>query len=178
MSKTPSELKGSPPLRLQLQDPVFRQWMARSPLRKSRPDGHKNWRVYVKVKRKSGWRKVKNDFATYKEAYAFLAKHHKDVYDIAICSKLPKYAPPVNEDGHTVIYPSPHPNDWWCGFCRRVTRFKYFKKHHIGRFMSPNERHCEICGARFVFATQQFDIMSTPNPPKSKKSKKSKRKKK
>jgi hypothetical protein len=140
----------SKPLRKQLQDPIFRKWMAKAPRNR---EGHENWRVYVQKKKKGRWYKLKRDFATYKEAYLWVMKHLGDYHDIALSSKVWQYWPPRNARGRTVL-PEMKPHDEWCTFCRRITSFKYFKRHHNIQpwFVDPGMRYCEICGARYVYA--------------------------
>lgn len=143
-------------LRKQLKDPIFAAWMKKQPRRDVNP-GHKNWRVFVKRKKKGPWARV--DFETYAEAYKWLMPKLGDFYDASITSKLYCFAPPkIKEHGRVRFYypgerwgdkaPLNEKGAWWCPFCRRVTRFKWFRAHHnMKPWYCGGERQCEICAA-------------------------------
>lgn len=145
----------------QLKDPTFRKWMAKVP--RNRIPGSKNWRIWVQKKKGGRWYKLKVDFATYKEAYTWFAKNLNKYHDIALTSKVTQYRPPADDKGRTVLPPS-NPQDWWCSFCRRMTTFKYFSKHHAipDYYLLPYEKYCEICGGRMAFAVQGASRVTTP----------------
>lgn len=140
-------------LRKQLKDPAFRAWMKKTP-RKNRRPGYKNWRVFVQKKKNGPWARV--DFHTYEEALAFLLPKIEDktFYDGAIASKWWTFKPPkvrVKGSGSIKLHMPPgldEPNAWWCPFCRRVTTFTWFKRHHnMKSYLCGQTKQCHICGA-------------------------------
>lgn len=157
----------SRPLRKQLQNPVFRRWMTINPqwYHPAIPT-HGNWRVYVQPKKKGPWGKVKKDFRKYSEAYKWMMANLHKYHDIAISSKMPQFMPPqeayqvvvlkkvkgrtrrVRVTRYRSVLPDAPSNHHWCSFCRRMTKFAYYKKHHaMPSWVLGLEKHCEICGA-------------------------------
>jgi len=141
-------------LRKQLKDPIFRAWMLKTP-RMNKREGYKNWRCFVQRKKKGPWARV--DFETYEEALKFLLPKilDKTFYDGAVASKWWTYRMPRVRNKATgqvgVHFPEGtgnKPNEWWCPFCRRVTTFTWFKRHHnMKSYLCGQSKQCHICGA-------------------------------
>lgn len=140
-------------------DPVFVKWMRREPTLRGEP-GPMPWRVWVQREKRGRW--AYKDFATYREAFSFLAKHLKKWHDCALGCKARPFVPPQVVDGprkrtrlpgSTTMLELYEDHDW-CPFCRRPTRFGYFTKHHAmpKGLCTPYERRCSICGVRFSYA--------------------------
>jgi len=150
------------PLKKLMKDPIFRKWMAQVP---SGFLGQTRWRVWVKRKKKGPWGKI--DFATYPEAYRWMAKNLSEYHDMAIHSLARLHRPPRTrvKTGTTAQGLDTYRyKDWqlpaghgWCGLCRRPVVFAYFSKHHfwthVGKpwVLDGATRLCPICGGRESF---------------------------
>ena len=137
-------------LREQLGDPIFRKWFMRN------PQLSKNWRVYIQKEEGGPW--THTDVASWKEGYELVAKKLKKVHDISLNHKLKESNPPVVKKLGKRAYYFPDTSDMdlvnhhWCTFCRRMTKFAYFKKHHnLPPYLNPAELRCRICGVRYAF---------------------------
>lgn len=136
-------------LREQLRDPIFKKWFARNP---QLPAG---WRVYWQKEEGDAWKH--KDFMLFTEGYKFLAKKINKVYDISLTHKLRQSRPPVVSKGGKREYyyptiPDGCEQNHWCSFCRRITKFSYFKKHHnMPQYLDPTQLRCRICGVRYEF---------------------------
>lgn len=146
-------------LRQQLKDPVYRKWFATPP--KSRPSAARTpeWYIYIQPEAGGPWKR--GEAKTYIQAYKYVAKNIKKYHDMAISHKRATFKPPVVRDKtlNRKRYHIPkdsEPHTFWCGFCRRVTKFRYYAKHHAmpGLSVDDSERRCMICGARKSFATK------------------------
>lgn len=141
-----------PTLRKQLKDPIFRAWMAKQPRKDTNPP-HDNWRVYVQ--REKGGRWARKDFHTYKEAYRFVLQNINKFHDMALSSKLYAFRPPIvrNKTTNKKAFHYPEaPGSKWCPFCRRMTKFKWFSRHHnVKSCYCGQFKQCEICGANVKF---------------------------
>ena len=146
-------------LKQQLEDPIFRAWMMKTPRRDTNPP-YKNWRVLIRRKKKGSWARV--EFNTYQEALAWTLKHLDDYHDMAITSKLYAFRPPVVTEKATgkKRYHFPpglnNPSSWWCPFCRRITRFRFFKTHHnMKSYYCGQTKQCEFCAAPVKFTAMK-----------------------
>ena len=140
-------------LREQLKDPIYRAWFARQP-RRDENAPYKNWRVLVQKEAGGKWSRV--DFSTWREGYTFVAKNIKKYHDMALISKLYPFRPPVVREKATgqksYHFPVDALGELWCPFCRRMTEFKWFKRHHnMKAYLCGREPQCSICGAPLKF---------------------------
>lgn len=144
------------PLRLLLEDQIFKTWFARKPI------SHTNdkWRVWVQEVEGGRWTRM--SVKSWKKGFKFVDQHLDDCWDMALGNAIWEYAPPIVrvntglKDAKTkkVIYkiryrPPEAPTDhYWCGLCRRPTAFGYFTRHHaLGRMqIMGNKLRCKICG--------------------------------
>lgn len=143
-------------LRKQLKDPYFAAWMKKQPRRDTNPP-YDNWRVFVQRKKKGPW--ARKDFHTYAEAYTFVMRNLDRFYDMALASKLYTFKPPMVRSKLTDKVDFRYPVEldkgiWWCPFCRRVTRFAWFKRHHnMKPWLCGHTQQCGICAASLKFAS-------------------------
>lgn len=140
------------PLKQQLlDDKIFRKWMARKP--KIKTVGFTEpWCVYVQKEVDGGW--ARKLFQEYKEAYQFIAAHINDFSDLTLNSRRQLYQPPVviGHKGKPVyrlpqLRMMPDAPHQWCPYCRRLSIFKPFARHHAlpGMILRYIPR-CMICG--------------------------------
>jgi hypothetical protein len=145
-------------LRKQLKDPIFRKWFAMPPRVRPTAARTPEWFIYVQAEKGGPWRR--KEARTYKEGYKWVAKNLKNYHDIALSNKRVCFKPPVVRDKmlgkKRYHFPDdPDPKSHWCGFCRRLTRFAYFRKHHaMPKWVDDSVRRCNICGARYETATR------------------------
>lgn len=141
--------------RVLIKDPIYRQYLQKRPtldhIVSTAP-----WRVYVQLTQSGPW--ARKDFRTYPEAYRFLLKHYRQgAHDLSLGCKPRAFPLPqvktksgarqplirLIPDGHT-----------WCGYCRRPTVFRYFKRHHAlpkNYPPNPDALRCTICACRLEF---------------------------
>lgn len=140
-------------LREQLADPIYRKWFATSP--KMKVSGFTPpWWVYVQREPDGPWARA--EFQTWAEGYRYVAKNLKKFHDMALTHKRQLFRPPVvteKASGKRRYHFPPGMDDpltQWCGYCRRVTVFRYFNRHHAfpAWACAGDERRCSICGAR------------------------------
>jgi hypothetical protein len=139
------------PLKQQLKDPLFRKWMMKIPKIKV-AGSSEPWCVYVQKSVDGAW--ARKLFPEYRDAYRFVALHINDFPDLTLNSRRQLFKPPIiiGPKGK-LIYHLPNlpyaPDDphRWCPYCRRLTMFKPFAKHHAlnGMLLRYIER-CVICG--------------------------------
>lgn len=139
-------------LREQLQqDKIFRKWFAKPPgdfigITRTPP-----WYVWVQEKQDGPWRRAQ--VMTYEEGYRYVARNLKRFHDMALGHKRHEFRPPVVRDSQDRRrYHLPvAPGHIWCTYCRRMTRFSYFRRHHAfpARWGDTGgDRRCTICGIR------------------------------
>lgn len=139
-------------LKDQLKDPVYRKWFATPPKRREDPSPSAPWFVYVQKKKGGKWRRA--EVKTYVEGYKYIARNINKYHDMALCHKRREFQPPVvRVDGKRKYkLPGQEHGYYWCPYCRRMTRFRRFAKHHaMPVWASPDDRRCSICGVRFKF---------------------------
>ena len=131
-------------IRQLLKDPLYAKWMTKPP--KITVKGvTEPWRVFIQQP-DGKW--AKKEFFNYVEAYNWMAKNIKNYPDIVIHSKRQAFKPPVvRYQGKKQYWPSPKGYKW-CPYCRRPTRFAYFKKHHNQPLAVPWFKRCVVCGIR------------------------------
>lgn len=137
-------------LREQLRDPIFKKWFSTPPREVASAAKSPPWWVYVQKKPGGRWRRA--EFASWKEGYRFVAANIKRYHDLALVHKRQAFKPPVVRDGGRRRYhlPPAHGHEW-CSYCRRMTVFKYFRKHHaLPEWANSGERRCIICGIRLA----------------------------
>lgn len=148
----------APTLRKQLRDPVYKAWFAKPPLEVQTSRSTPPWVVYVQRKKGGPWGRAR--FSTWVQGYRFVAKNINHVHDMALCHTTQQFKPPVVRDTQTgkrrYHFPSVS-RGRWCGFCRRMTVFTYFGKHHaMPSWADSGVRRCHICGARETLV-RRFD---------------------
>lgn len=143
-----------------LKDPVYKTFFLTPPKTIIRP-GQKPWRLMVQRKMDGPW--AKRDFATYAEAFRFLAPLLKTnrIHDAAIMSRGIAFSPPervvkVKKNGKpamvkdsrgkmvqqtaTVFWkpklPMMEEAHAWCTYCRRPVVFRWFRSHGLIRSTS------------------------------------------
>jgi hypothetical protein len=140
-------------LREQLQDPIFKKWFSTPPRERVDAAMTPPWYVYVQTKVDGPWARA--EFKSWKKGYKWLKRHLKDYHDMSLTHKRQEFQPPVvREGGKRRYHLPPAPGHIWCGYCRRMTRFAYFGRHHaFGRRkggVNSGDRRCSICGIRLV----------------------------
>lgn len=139
-------------LREQLRDPVYKQWFSTPPREKKMASNTPPWVVYVQAEVDGPWRRA--EFASWKEGYKFVAKNIKKYYDMCLSHKRQAFQPPVVREGGKRKYhlpPALSGTEIWCPYCRRMTRFAYFARHHaLPKWANSGERRCCICGIRLA----------------------------
>src|SRR5690606_21006339 len=137
-------------LREQLQDPIYKKWFSTPP--REEPSAAKSppWWVYVQTKPGGRWRRA--EFTSWKAGYKYIAKNITTYNDMALVRKRQEIKPPVVRHMGKRKYHLPMAQGHvWCGYCRRLTRFSYFKKHHaLPKWANSGERRCNICGIRLA----------------------------
>lgn len=139
-------------LKEQLRDPLFRRWFATPPPLKRDTARTPPWYVYVQRTEGGPW--ARTEVADYVTGYRYIASHLKKFHDMALSHKRQQFRPPVVKQGkkRRYHYPPADTGHTWCPFCRRMTVFRYFAKHHsLPKWASNQERRCTICGARLEF---------------------------
>lgn len=148
------------PLREQLRDPVFRKWMAKPPKLKV-VGANKPWIVYVQKEVDGGW--ALRRFQEYGDAYRFIAARINDFPDLTLNCGRQQFKPPIIVgDSGKLVYRLPQlqvPPDVphiWCPYCRRLSIFKSFSRHHALRIIGRSGKwqsfpiryidRCMICG--------------------------------
>lgn len=143
--------------KLLLKDPVYKKW-AQKPPKLTAKGTQDPWRVFV-LKPNGKW--AKKDFPTYAKAFNWMAKNLGKYPDIVIHSKRQRFKPPVvRYKGKKTYWPSPR-GYRWCPYCRRPTKFKYFKSHHAQPLMVPWYKRCHVCGVR----AESLPIYESSVPP-------------
>jgi phage pi2 protein 07 len=143
-------------LRKQLKDPIFAAWMAKTPRKDRNPaENIKNWRVLVQKEKGGRWARA--EFYTYDEAYAWVMKNLEKYHDLVLTSKLYPFKPPIIRNKVTnkkhFYYPGTSTGEKWCPFCRRMSKFGWFKKHHnVKAYTCGQTKQCHTCGAGIKFA--------------------------
>jgi hypothetical protein len=127
-----------------LKDPIYKKWIMTPP--KMNSVGTTNpWRVFVQ-KKEGGWARV--DFPSYAKAFNWMKNNLKNYEDATIHCKRTRFKPPVVKyRGKKQYWPCP-PGYRWCGYCRRPTKFLYFKRHHNQPIIVSYYKRCHICGVR------------------------------
>lgn len=145
------------PLKEQLRDRLFRKWMAKEPQLKvvgrTAP-----WVVYVQRDVDNSW--ARKLFLEYREAYQWVAAHLHDFPDLTLNCKRQSFKPPIiigDKDKPVYRLPElkfvpdfPH---IWCPYCRRLSIFKSFSRHHAintRAYLRYIDR-CMICGIPLSF---------------------------
>lgn len=141
-------------LREQLKDPLYRKWFATPPRVKNGAATSPPWIVYVQKEEGGPWSRA--EFDKWSDGYRFVARNLKRYHDMALHHKRQEFRPPVVSQHGKRKYLLPEaPGHHWCGYCRRVTRFGYFQRHHAmpkwtwGDVLAA-ERRCIICGIRLA----------------------------
>jgi hypothetical protein len=141
-------------LREQLQHEPFRLWTQKKP--NLRSIGQlPPWRVYVQRLADGNWAFA--DFHTWEQAYRYVAKNLKVHYDMALHCRRQAFQPPVVRVAGVRRAYSPAPADYsheWCGYCRRMTQFRFFinARHPAIKVpVDPTVKRCVICGVRLGF---------------------------
>ena len=163
-----------------LTDSSYAKWFSR-PAKIRTMGRSKPWLIYAKKKAKGPWSRAEVD--TYEKAYAWAMRNLDEYYDIVISSRRQAFRPPLlKKGGENHFWPTPV-GHVWCTYCRRPTRFLYFKSHHAIPAKYPlldYEKRCSICGIQ-LRSIQRFDskLHSTLDPlVTDKKAKKAKKKEK
>jgi hypothetical protein len=136
-------------LREQLKDPIFRAWFAKPPKEVQTAAVSPPWYVYVQKVEGGPWSRT--EVGSYVQGYRFIARNLKKFHDMALSHKRREFKPPVVRDGSGKRkYHLPEaPGHLWCPYCRRMTRFGYFRRHHaMPPWSNSGERRCMICGIR------------------------------
>lgn len=139
-------------LRTQLKDPVFRKWFATPPKEKATAAKSAPWYLYVQKIEGGPWQRA--EVQSYVQGYKFIAKNISKFHDMALSHKRTQFQPPVVRDAQTGRrkHHLPDAAGVWCPFCRRMTRFRYFARHHaMPSWANPDDRRCSICGVRQKF---------------------------
>jgi hypothetical protein len=145
-------------LREQLEDPIYKKWFKLEPREYSDGMLTPPWIVYVQFKQDGPWSRAQ--FKSWKAGYKYVKKMLKDraVHDIALTHKRHCYRPPVVRRLGKRSYhlPGALSGEIWCGYCRRMTRFTYFKTHHAfpKKRVNSGDRRCSICGIRLEAITR------------------------
>ena len=138
-------------LREQLQDPIFKKWFKLEPREEKTAAGTPPWYVYVQFKQDGPWSRA--EFKSWKAGYKYVKKMLKDkrVHDVSLTHKRREFRPPVvSQLGKRRYHLPSAPGHYWCGYCRRMTRFLSFGKHHAfqRQRVISGDRRCMICGIR------------------------------
>jgi hypothetical protein len=138
-------------LREQLLDPLYKKWFATPPKEGRDAAQTPPWYVYVQENESGPWRRAA--VSTYPVGYRYIQRHVNTVFDLALVSKRREFRPPVVRDraGKRTYHLPDAPGHIWCGYCRRMTRFLYFSRHHAipSRYGNlSGDRRCGICGIR------------------------------
>lgn len=139
-------------LREQLQDPIYRKWFSMPPKEAVSHLTSPQWWVYVQKKPGGRWRRA--ECSSWKQGYKFIAANIKKYNDMALVHKRQEFQPPVVRDAGKRRYhfPTALPNHNWCTYCRRMTRFTFFARHHaMPEWADSGEKRCSICGVRLKF---------------------------
>lgn len=159
-----------------LQDRIYKEWVRRPPQFRSPPYTSNPWRCWVQRKHDGPW--AYKDFPTYAQAFNRLIREFKDgAWDGAVgCPSRTSPRPmvkrgmkPLFRDGKPVMDPK-NPkqqimvanrvrwvvpeNHLWCPYCRRPTRWGYYRRHHAMKSVGNidgSELRCRICGVRQSF---------------------------
>lgn len=132
-------------------DKLYRKWMAKNPKLTVVANGQP-WVVYVQKEVDGGW--ARKLFPKYREAYAFMKRRIHDFPDLTINSRRQPFKPPIiiGPKGKPVyrlpqLLIAPDVAHQWCPYCRRLSIFKCFSKHHAfpGLTIRYIDR-CVICG--------------------------------
>lgn len=139
------------PLKEQLRDPIFRRWMTKTP-RLRNIGSSEPWCVFVQKSVEGGW--ARKLFPEYREAYRFIAARINDFPDLTLNSRRQLFKPPIiiGDKGKPVyrlpqLKLAPDAPHQWCPYCRRLSIFKPFARHHAlpGMLLRYIPR-CMICG--------------------------------
>lgn len=136
-------------LRKQLKDPVFAKWHGLKPRERTIVAKTEPWFLYVQMKKGGPWSRM--EVPTWEIGIDHLTAILDKCHDAALSHKRQKFQPP-RVRGQGVHLPESDHKEHWCGFCRRMTKFTYFSKHHaMPAWAEQSERRCSICGARLSF---------------------------
>jgi len=138
-------------LREQLRDPIFKKWFSLEPREPVMATNTPPWFIYVQEIEGGPWRRA--ECKSWKKGYKFVRKNIKKYHDISLTHKRREFRPPVvRQLGKRKYHLPSAPGHVWCPYCRRLTRFAYFKRHHAFRSgVNGGERRCSICGVRLAF---------------------------
>lgn len=138
-------------LRELLKDSNYKKWFLTKPVHHSEfgapVDG--KWRVWAQEE--AGGRWSRKNVTTYAAGVRLISKLLKrGWHDMSLTSGVWQSRPPVVSSGgkrrYLAIVPRGHE---WCGYCRRPTRFIYFKQHHALPWAPlSKEPRCTVCGMR------------------------------
>lgn len=132
-----------------LKDPLYKAWFTQVP-KLEIPGFQPNWRVLVQVE-DGRWGGAKQEFAKYSEAFNWVVRNRTKYRDLVIYSKRQEFKPPVvKADGKRTYWPCPR-GYRWCGFCRRPTQWRRYRKHTFVKVYDVEAIRCSICGVRQVF---------------------------
>lgn len=163
--------------RLLLEDETYRNWFRRPPTEPALAPGREGgdawpWYVYV-LGNQADPHWARKPFQNYAGAFGFVRRGLRSFHDMVIVSRRVWFDPPPDvtrpkKQGRAFydwdfrrVWPEADPTYQWCGYCRRPTRFLYFRTHHAfpaltrltpegpvsRRDVMPDRRRCEVCGA-------------------------------
>jgi hypothetical protein len=139
-------------LRTLLKDDLYyRQWFCKPPTIRvvhSTPP----WRLFVQKERGGRW--YKKDLPTYAQAFAAVKLKLPEYWDMAIHCKPQAFKPPVIRVGKKRVWNPIPEGHVWCGYCRRPTVFRNYKRHGNMKGLTKGDLRCQICGVRESFLTQ------------------------
>lgn len=137
-------------LREQLEDPIYKKWFDSPPREKDDAATSPPWYVYVQKEQDGPWRRA--EFTTWEKGHKYVTKKIKKFHDMALVHKRHEFRPPVVREGGKRRYHFPPALGLvWCGYCRRMTRFACFSRHHaMPKWANSGERRCSICGIRLA----------------------------
>lgn len=139
------------PLSEQLKsDKLFRKWMAKTP--KLTTHGATDpWAIYIQRDVDGGW--ARKLFQEYRDAYSFIARRINDFPDLTLNCRRQSFKPPIiiGPKGRPVyrlpqLRVAPDFPHQWCPYCRRLSIFKPFSKHHAMSVQLRYIDRCMICG--------------------------------
>lgn len=150
------------PLREQLRDKVFRKWMKKPPPLRVVGACNLPWVVYVQ-RDVDALRWAARRFQEYGDAYRFVAARLHDFPDITLSCGRQQFKPPIIiGDAGKLAYRlpqlrvAPDVPHIWCPYCRRLSIFKRFSRHHALRIVGRDGKwttfplryieRCMICG--------------------------------
>jgi hypothetical protein len=139
-------------------DPIFKEWFTQKPaLSTFVPPNSRPWRLFLQGEAQAPW--IRTDYISYAKAFEALRENLPNVWDLALHCKPQGHAAPIVVAGKKrYYYPLPMGHEW-CMFCRRPTIFRRYKKHRNLKYpVNPEEKRCNICGAR----AENMKVYKTP----------------